>query len=156
MTSTKLIKELTIRRTLNGSRDLAWELWTNPKHVAKWWGPLGFSNPVCEWNAKPGNKIFIEMVAANGDHHPMDGEFMEVRKPERLVFLTAKLGEKGERLVENIHTLTFEEHDGKTIISLHIHVRMATAEAKNSIKGMDIGWNQSLDRFEKCMQTLSN
>ncbi|MDX1959001.1 MAG: SRPBCC domain-containing protein [Leptospiraceae bacterium] len=52
-------KEIFSSRIFNAPRDLVWEVWTNPKHTALWWGPNGFTNII----------IYIEVV-----------------KPERLVY----------------------------------------------------------------------
>ena len=37
-------RELFLSRTLNAPVDLVWEVWTDPKHIANWWGPNGFTN----------------------------------------------------------------------------------------------------------------
>ena len=36
-------REFKVSRLLNAPRDLVFKAWTDPKHVAKWWGPDGFS-----------------------------------------------------------------------------------------------------------------
>ena len=40
-------------RLLDAPRDLVWSVWTDPKHLARWWGPHGFTNPVCGWTSDP-------------------------------------------------------------------------------------------------------
>src|SRR5450631_3357723 len=47
-------KELEIIRVYDASRELVFKVWTDPKHLAEWWGPHGFTNPVCEIDARPG------------------------------------------------------------------------------------------------------
>ena len=44
----------------------------------------------------------------------MGGEFREIVPPEKLVFTTGALDEKGEMLFEFLHTVTFAEQNGKT------------------------------------------
>jgi len=56
-------RELTLIRIFDAPRDLVFEAWTNPQHLAKWWGPDGFTNPRCEFDARPGGKIHIDMQA---------------------------------------------------------------------------------------------
>lgn len=41
-------RELTIVRVFDAPRALVFRVWTDPKHLAQWWGPKGFTNPVCE------------------------------------------------------------------------------------------------------------
>jgi uncharacterized protein YndB with AHSA1/START domain len=31
-------RELSITRMLSAPIDLVWEVWTNPEHIANWWG----------------------------------------------------------------------------------------------------------------------
>ncbi len=56
-------KDLIITRTFDVPRELAWKAWTDPKLMAKWWGPRGVTNPTCKLNAKPGGEIYIVMLA---------------------------------------------------------------------------------------------
>jgi uncharacterized protein YndB with AHSA1/START domain len=43
-----------ITRVFDAPRALVFKAWTDPKHVAQWWGPPGFTNPVCELDVRPG------------------------------------------------------------------------------------------------------
>src|SRR5471030_3335358 len=79
-------REFVITREFDAPRELVFKAWTDPKHLAQWWGPRGFTNPVCEWDVRPGGKIYDVMRAPNGVDYPMGGEFCEIVPPERLVF----------------------------------------------------------------------
>ena len=50
-------RELTITRTFDAPRALVFKAWTDPAQVAQWWGPAGWSNPVCEIDPRPGGAI---------------------------------------------------------------------------------------------------
>ena len=52
-------RELTITRTFNAPLKQVWKAWTDPKQLAEWWGPKGFTNPRCEWDAKKPVATFI-------------------------------------------------------------------------------------------------
>src|SRR5579859_4235348 len=112
-------KELIITRTFQAPREVVFKAWTDPKHLAQWWGPRGFTNPVCEWDARPGKKIHVVMRGPNGVDYPMGGEFREITAPERLVYTSGAMDEKGIMLFELLHTATFVESDGKTKLTLH-------------------------------------
>lgn len=142
-----------LKRLLDAPRELVWEIWTNPRHLKNWWGPQGFSNPVCDWNARPGNKIYVEMKGPDGTVYPMDGEFLEIVKPEKLVFISAALDAAGKRLFEVHNTVLFREKDGKTEIELHAVVSNVRPEAAPYLDGMNAGWNQSIDRLTDYMST---
>src|SRR5260370_95379 len=88
-------QELVLTREFDAPRELVLKVWTDPKHVAQWWGPRGFTNPVCELDAKPGGAIRIHMRGPNGIVYPMTGAYQEVVEPERLVFISAALERAG-------------------------------------------------------------
>src|SRR4051794_38475868 len=79
---------LTLTRVFDAPRDLVWKAWTDPKQMAKWWGPHMFTNPVCEMDVKQGGAIRIHMQGPEGPAMPMGGTFLEVVPPEKLVFST--------------------------------------------------------------------
>ena len=39
-------REIMGTRVFDAPRDLVWAMWTDPKHIAQWWGPRGTSSPV--------------------------------------------------------------------------------------------------------------
>jgi len=148
-------RELVINRVFEAPRSLVFKAWTDPKHMTQWWGPKGFTNPVCEVDARPGGAIRIVMRApddapahARGDHS-MGGVFLEVVEPERLVFTATVDDADGDRLFEVLNTVTFVERGGKTMLTLHAQARVikATAQVAMMLGGMEEGWNQSLDRL---------
>lgn len=47
-------REITVTRVINASRETVFEMWTNPKHIAEWWGPQGFTNTIEEMDVRPG------------------------------------------------------------------------------------------------------
>jgi uncharacterized protein YndB with AHSA1/START domain len=115
--------------------------------IAVWWGPKGFSNPVCEVDAREGGEIRIHMRAPDGVVYPMKGIFEEVDEPERLIFIGTALDEKGNSMFDVLNTVTFAEVGGKTSLTLQARVIKATAVAPQYLKGMEAGWSQSLDRL---------
>jgi len=147
-------KELTITRTFNAPRELVWKTWTDVKHIEQWWGPTGFTNPVCEWNAKKGNKIFIQMKAPDGVIYPMDGVFGEIIQNEKIVFTSAALDKKGERLFEVLNTITFIEEGNKTKLILNLVFSNITPEGVPYIAGAEMGWNLSLTKLVALLTNL--
>jgi uncharacterized protein YndB with AHSA1/START domain len=141
-------RELVLTRVFAAPRRLVFEVWTDPAHLAEWWGPRGFTNPVCEVDARPGGAIRIVMRAPDGAEHPMTGTFREVVVPERLVFTAIAEDKAGNPLLEVLTTAVFAERDGKTTLTLRARVVMATGQAAPMIAGMAEGWSQSLDRLE--------
>lgn len=145
-------REVIITRIIAAPRDLVFKAWTHPKHVAQWWGPKGFTNPVCELDVRPGGAILIHMRGPDGVVYPMNGVFREIVEPERLVFTSSAFeDEEGNPQLEALNTITFAEHDGKTKLTVHAVVLKAGPGTEGALAGMEEGWNQSLDRLAESL-----
>jgi uncharacterized protein YndB with AHSA1/START domain len=145
-------QELILARIFGAPRSLVFKTWTDVKHVAQWWGPRGFTNPICEWDARPGGLIRIDMRGPNGSIYPMKGVFHEIVEPERLVFTsTALVDEQGKPLFEILNTVTFEDFHGLTKLTLHALLVTKdfklTPQVAAALAGMEQGWSESLYRL---------
>jgi uncharacterized protein YndB with AHSA1/START domain len=47
-------REIVLSRVFDAPRKMVWEAWTDPKQVAQWWGPNGFSTTIEEMDVRPG------------------------------------------------------------------------------------------------------
>ncbi len=148
-------QELVLTRVFDAPRELVFKVWTDPKHVAQWWGPRGFTNPVCELDLRPGGAILIHMRGPDGIVYPMTGTYQEIVRPERLVFTSAALDSDGNPLFEVLTTVTFAEEGGKTKQILRARVIKKTAQAAPYLAGMEAGWTQSLERLAAYVSTES-
>jgi uncharacterized protein YndB with AHSA1/START domain len=142
-------KELTLTRILKAPLDVVFNAWIDVKQLQKWWGPGGFTNPVCEIEPRPGGKIYIEMKAPDGVVYPMKGEFVEIIRSEKIVFVSGALDKNGKTIFEVMNTITFEEDGENTKLTMHAVVDSVSEEAKPYIGGMDEGWSQTLVRLEQ-------
>jgi uncharacterized protein YndB with AHSA1/START domain len=143
--------EFVMTRVFDAPRELVFKAWTDPKHLAQWWGPRGFTNPVCEWDARPGGKIYDVMRAPNGTDYPMGGEFREIVPPEKVVIMCGALDDKGKLLFEFLHTVTFTEEKGKTKMTLHSRVLKTTPDANKYIGGFEAGMGSSLEKLQELL-----
>src|SRR5437016_584736 len=82
-------REVVITRIFDAPRELVFKAWTDPKHMAQWWSPKWFTNPVCELDVRPGGAILIHMAGPDGVVYPMKGVFQEIVAPQRLVFISS-------------------------------------------------------------------
>jgi uncharacterized protein YndB with AHSA1/START domain len=149
----EILKEVTITRLINAPRERVWRAWTDPKLLAQWWGPQGFTSPVCEVDARPGGAILIHM-SGFGMLAPMVGVFKEVVEPERLVFTNNAFFEVPpvKPLIEGITTVTFDDLGGKTKLTVHNVVLRASPEAAQALQGMEPGWTQSLEKLAEFLK----
>jgi uncharacterized protein YndB with AHSA1/START domain len=148
-------RTLTITRTINAPRELVWKAWTNEKLMTEWWGPRGFTSSGCKLDPRPGGVFEICMDHPDFPNHWSKGEFVEVKKPEKIVFTSrAFIDESGKAKLETINTVTLEEIGGKTKFTLHAMVTKATPEMKPALDGMNQGWNETIDKLANLLETL--
>ena len=140
-------RKFVITREYKAPRALVFKAWTDPKLLLKWWGPDGFTNPVCEWDPKPGNSIYVVMRGPDGTDFPMGGTFTEVVSPERLVFSCGAMDGNRKLLFEFLHTVLFTEAKGRTTVTVKSVVTMTTPNVGMYIGGYERGMTQSLDRL---------
>jgi uncharacterized protein YndB with AHSA1/START domain len=141
-------RELTITRVFDAPRALVFRAWTDAAHLAQWWGPKGFTNPVCEIEARVGGQLRIHMRAPDGTIYPMNGEIRELVPPERLVFTNIALDAAGRHLLEGVTTVTFVEEGGRTKMTLRTRATAVVDYAAAYLQGMEAGWTQSIDKLE--------
>jgi len=146
--------DLEITRVFDAPRELVFKAWTETSHMAQWWGPKGFTNPVCELDVRVGGAIRIHMRAPDGVVYPMTGVFQEIVEPERLVFVSSALDADGKSMFDILNTVLFAEQRGKTTLTLQARVISATALAPQYLKGMEMGWTQSLDRLAEKLANM--
>lgn len=143
------LRELTLTRLLDAPRALAWKAWTDPAHLAAWWGPKSFSNPECRVDLRPGGSLFILMTGPDGAQFPMGGTFQEIVAPERLVFIsTAFEDAPGGSLLKVLNTITFADRGGRTELTVRAQVLYAAPGMDQALAGMEEGWSQSLDKLD--------
>jgi uncharacterized protein YndB with AHSA1/START domain len=140
-------RELTIVRTIAAPRELVFRAWTEPEHLAAWWGPKGFTNPVCEVDARVGGRFRIVMRSPGGDEYPLEGRYLELVAPERLSFEAAR-GQLDE-LAETILTIvTFEDQGGATKLAVTSRFESEPdLERWLEMRAVE-GWAQSLERLD--------
>jgi uncharacterized protein YndB with AHSA1/START domain len=148
-------RELTITRVFDAPRALVFKAWTDAAQLAQWWGPQGFSNPVCEIDARVGGAIRIHMRSPDGSVYPMKGEIREIVPPERLVFTNIAVDEAGNHLLEGLTTVTFADEGGKTKLTLHTRAGAVAEKAIMYLQGMEMGWTQSIDKLQAYITRLA-
>jgi uncharacterized protein YndB with AHSA1/START domain len=136
--------DLTIVREFNAPRERVFAAFTDPGMMVRWWGPYGFTTPLCELDARSGGTIRIQMRGADGTTYPMlNGVYREFVPPERLVLHLTP----GDQTFDTLQTVTLAERAGKTVLTLEVFVLKSTPEAAFALAGMEQGWNESLDRL---------
>jgi len=141
--------EFTYRRVHRASRDLLFDCMTRPEHLTHFWGPDGTTTPVSgiTVDLRPGGVFETVMQnVANGSRYTMRAVYLEVRRPERLVW--TEPGVEGGMTT----TITFSDlGDGRTEVVTHqtnVQVMLASPEASR-------GFETSLRRFDDYIASIA-
>jgi uncharacterized protein YndB with AHSA1/START domain len=136
-------RELVISRIFDAPRRLMFEAWTDPAHLARWWGPHGFTIISCEAEVRPGGAWRRTMRAPEGKVIRKHGVYREITAPERLVFTYVSDDAAGNSGPETLVTVTFADHGGKTRLTL----RQTLFESVAERDAHRDGWTSCLGRF---------
>jgi uncharacterized protein YndB with AHSA1/START domain len=135
--------ELYITRIYDAPVKLVWDAWTDPKQVAQWWGPRGFTITTKHKDVKPGGTWVYTMHGPDGVDYPNKTVFLEVEKYSRLVY---DHGANDDRPAMFRVTVNFSETAGKTKMemTMSLPTAEAAAETKKFIKkaGGDSTWDR--------------
>lgn len=143
-------REVTVTRTYQAPRERVFAMWTEAEHLARWWGPDGFSTPRVESDPRPGGVLTIVM-AGMGFEETMNGRYREVEPPERLVVESIVLGPDGEPFLSSEHTVTFAERGGSTTVTVKARASVFQADGLGALDGMRAGWSQSLQCLDDAL-----
>jgi uncharacterized protein YndB with AHSA1/START domain len=146
-------REVVLTREFDAPRKLVFKAWTDPKHLSLWFGPKMFTIPVCEVDLRVGGRWHMVMRGPDGSEYPCGGVYEEIRDPERLVFTNDAVDKDGNTIIAGHTAVTFEDHGGKTRLTLKTRGTAMVAYAADYLKGMEMGWSQSL---EKLAEELAN
>jgi len=141
--------EFTYRRIHRASRELLFDCLTRPEHLTHFWGPAGTTAPLdgITVDLRPGGAFETVMVNAEGNQYTMRATYVEVRRPDRLVWTEPDV-EGGMTT-----TITFTDlGDGHTEVTTHqTNVPAAVADPRARK-----GFETSLRRFDEYVAGLAS
>ena len=140
-------RTVVFERTYDATLPAAFAAWAESELLAQWWGPGGFTNPVCEADARPGGALKIVMRAPDGAEYPMSGTFRDVAPPLRLAFTNTAHEEGESPKLLGFTTVDFRPDGTGTRIRVESEAVGMVPEAVQMLEGMEAGWSQSLDRL---------
>src|SRR3974377_1424041 len=73
-------------RVFHAPRDLVFSAWTDPKHLAQWGGPNGFTTTTYSFDMRPGGVWRFVMHGPDGRDYQNRITFEEIVRPERIVY----------------------------------------------------------------------
>ncbi len=150
-------REIVMSRVLHAPRELVWEAWTNPVHVAQWWGPRGFSTAIKKMDFRVGGTWEHVMRGPDGVNYPNKSTFKEIVPLERIVFLHGGGRETGPGATFTA-TWTFETVEGNKT-RLTGRLVFPSAEARDFVAkefGAIEGGRQTLERASEYVASLQS
>ena len=149
-------ERMVITRMFDAPRELVWKAWTDPQYVMQWWGPKGFTAPVCKMDFHVGGKFLCCMRSPDGQEFWNAGEYHEIVPHEKIVssmYFSDSEGNKVEaaeygiehQAIEDAHDVVLFEDlgSGKTKLTF---IGNETAEDATK-SGQAEGWNQILEKI---------
>ncbi|MEJ2757405.1 MAG: SRPBCC domain-containing protein [Anaerolineales bacterium] len=142
MAETIADREIVVTRVIDAPRELVFEAFTEQKHAENWWIPKGTTR---EWNAQPGGLWRYSQPGPGSAELAFRIKFVEIDKPNRFVY---EFGTDAEDAPDPVlTTVTFEDQDGKTKVTLQLVFATAAAKQENAKYGAEKGARLALDNL---------
>ncbi len=141
-------REIIITRLIDAPPARVFDAWTDPEQVAQWWGPRGFTTTTHKMEVKPGGVWRFVMHGPDGRDYQNKITYLEVVKPERLVYRHG--GDEDLEPVSFETTVTFVPQGNKTMVTMRA-VFPTAAERDRVAKeyGAVEGGKQTLARLDE-------
>ena len=114
--------EMTTTRVFDFPREAVFEAFTNPTQLARWWGPKGFTNTIQTFDFRPGGAWHLMMHGPDGKNYPNESKFVEIVKPEKIVYHHLK--------PEYQMTMIYSDRSGKTELTWHMRFNSSPENLK--------------------------
>jgi uncharacterized protein YndB with AHSA1/START domain len=140
--------QITITRVFDAPRELVFRAWTDPDHLAEWFGPGGFETPrdTIEIDLRVGGRLKLRMVQQGGSmDYPLNYEIVELVEPELLVLRSDPMPQVG--LDHDTFTrIELEDEAGRTRMTL---TDGPYPDAGG--RGAAAGWEASFDKLASAL-----
>jgi uncharacterized protein YndB with AHSA1/START domain len=135
-------RELILTRIFDAPAELVYRMWTEPEHIRAWLCPRGFTLPFSEGEQRVGGHWRSCMRTPDGHDLWLSGVYQELVPGKKITF-THAWEEGGKRGYETVVTISLEDIQGKTRLTLH----QVVFESVESRDGHGGGWAECLDKL---------
>jgi len=142
-------------RLFDAPRDLVFSAFTDPTHLAQWWGPNGFTTTTHSFEFRPGGVWRFVMHGPDGRDYQNRITYEDIVRPERIIYRHG--GEEDVEPVQFTQTLTFDDL-GSDRTRLTWHGRFLTAEERTRVitnYGADKGLSRTMARLADYVATIA-
>jgi len=150
-------EQILVVRAFDAPARLVWRAWTTPELVERWWHANRGRVTSVEIDLRPGGRWRQAMVTPDGFEVAFHGEYLEVVPEQRLVSTETYEGMPAgvsEEDATTVNTLTFEERDGRTTLTLLVEAPSRATRDAIVESGMEDGLQDALDLLEQVAAEL--
>jgi uncharacterized protein YndB with AHSA1/START domain len=139
-------REVVITRTYDAPARLLFTAWSTPEHLLKWFGPKGWPLTMCEVDFRVGGRFRFAMTGSSGvQNSPFGGEYFEIVPNRKIVYDNGFEDPGAEKMIV---TVTFDEDDERTTLTIHTLFSSVAAKNEHVAAGYAEGLNSALDQLE--------
>jgi uncharacterized protein YndB with AHSA1/START domain len=143
------VTSLTLVRRIAARPTIVFDALTTPEGIYCWWGPDDGPVLIAETDVRVGGRYRVRFRKLDGSEHESSGQYLEVRRPERLVMTWRWLGgeeDPGESRVE----IDLRPIGAGTELTF-THSALLSEESRRS---HEQGWSGALDKLVRHFQTI--
>lgn len=144
-------EQILITREFDAPRHLVYRAWTTPELVGRWWSGNRGETTVAEIDLRVGGAWRCVMVTKDGFKVAFRGEYREIVPNERIVSTEVY---EGMPEVEALNTVTFDEADGRTTLTMLVQHASKEARDAHIASGMETGMQEGMDLLETVVNEL--
>jgi uncharacterized protein YndB with AHSA1/START domain len=138
-----------LERTIAAPREIVFDAWLTADVLKRWW-PAGsdWETPIAEVDARVGGRLRLVMRSPDGEEFGGIGEFIEIGRPERLVYSWTWDGHGAHEGTHLVEVEFSDAGDGRTLVVL-TNRGLPDDEARRAHRE---GWETSLDNLERALR----
>ena len=150
---------LTFERVFDAPRELVFKAFTEPRRLAEWFGPKGWTLPECDVDLRPGGEWRYCMLGPNGETSRGKSTYREIVPGERLVYtdvFTDEAYNESPNMPHMLVTVTFsEDAPGKTRLRMRSEYGSLEELDKVMAMGMLQGMEETFERLDQHLALAS-
>jgi len=90
--------DLVVTRVFDAPQERVWRSWSDADQVTRWWGPLGFTSPICRMDFREGGTTLVCMRSAEGWELYNTWMYWSIEPMDRIEFVQGFANEDGTRV----------------------------------------------------------
>lgn len=98
MSSETETHDVVVTRTFDAPQERVWRAWSDPNEVMRWWGPQGFTSPMCRMEFREGGTTLVSMRSEQGWELFNTWTYRSIEPMARIEFVQGFADKDGNRV----------------------------------------------------------